>query len=245
MNRFFIDPELLQGNTVSIPDDVSAQIRKVLRLREGAEVHFLDGKGWIYKSTIHYLDEKHISAEIFDKQPGAGEPSCRITLFIALTQREKFEWILQKCTEAGVSEIVPIITERSLIRKFSEVNTKQDRWGKILKEASEQCGRTFIPRLSVPKTFHEAINAGKNYDASLFCWESEKQNTLHDILDPIRHTVKSISIMIGPEGGFSDKEVSLILEKNWNPVTLGKRIFRMETAAVISVVLTLYEINDL
>ena len=120
MNRFFISPDAVSGTSVTIPEEVSAQIRRVLRLKEGTVVQFLDNSGSLYESAIHYLDEKHPTAEVLEKRPAEGEPEVFITLFIGLTQREKFEWILQKCTEAGVSAIVPVVTERSLIRKTSD-----------------------------------------------------------------------------------------------------------------------------
>lgn len=241
MNRFFIAPELISETNITIPDDVSAQIRKVLRLKEGTQVQFLDNLGWIYTSVIHYLDEKNICAELVEKHIADTEPDCRVTLFIGLTQREKFEWILQKCTEAGVSRIVPMITERSLIRKPSDIFGKQERWNKILKEAAEQCGRGRIPTLSQPVYFQDAAGSGKETGISLFCWESEKQKTIHEALSLSHGKIQSISLMIGPEGGFSEEEASLALNNQWIPVTLGKRIYRMETAALVSVVLSLYE----
>ena len=106
MNRFFISPEAVSGTSVTIPEEVSAQIRKVLRLKEGTVVQFLDNAGHLYESAIHYLDDKHLTAEVLEKRPAEGEPEARITLFIGLTQREKFEWILQKCTEAGAARFI-------------------------------------------------------------------------------------------------------------------------------------------
>lgn len=245
MNRFFIPPELIAQTNISVPDDISAQIRKVLRLKDGAQVQFLDNLGWVYTAEIHYLDEKNISAEILDKNKADAEPDCRITLYVGLTQREKFEWILQKCTEAGVARIVPMITERSLIRKPSDIYGKKERWEKILKEASEQCGRGRIPVLSQPVFFQNAAESGNEADISLFCWESEHQKNLHEALTFSNNKIKSISLMIGPEGGFSEDEASFALNNHWIPVTLGKRIYRMETAALAAVVLSLYEVENL
>lgn len=245
MNRFFILSKLISQSDITVPDDVSAQIRKVLRLKEGTQVQFLDNLGWVYTAEIHYLDEKNISAEILEKHTADTEPDCRITLYVGLTQREKFEWILQKCTEAGVSRIVPIITERTLIRKPSDMHSKSDRWEKILKEASEQCGRGHIPVLSNPVYFKNAAESGKESDFSLFCWESEHRKTIHEALSHSKGKIQSISLMIGPEGGFSEEEASLALKNQWIPITLGKRIYRMETAAMAAVVLSLYEVENI
>lgn len=244
MNRFFIPPESISGCTVTIPNDVSSQIRKVLRLREGEIVQFLDNSGYSYESRIHYLDSKNLNGEIIDKRLADSEPSCCISLYIGLTQREKFEWILQKCTEAGVSRIIPMITERSLVRKTSDYSEKQERWKKILKEAAEQCGRGMIPEIFSPIPFSEAAVIGSDADVSVFCWESEKQKTLCEVLSPVRNTAKHVAVMIGPEGGFSEEEAAVAAGNCWIPVSLGKRIYRMETAAMAAVILSLFIIEN-
>ena len=243
MNRFFIDPGNINGSSINLPPETAHQIKKVLRLREAAGIQVLDNLGWVYECRIQYPDERNVTASVIEKHP-AEEPECFVTLFIGLTQREKFEWILQKCTEAGVSRIVPVITERTLIRKPSDFSGKQDRWTKILKEAAEQCGRGRIPELAAPLVFSGAVRSGTDSDAALFFWECEKQNTLRSVFSSSSHTFKSISLMVGPEGGFTEEEYSHAVNSGWLSVTLGKRIYRMETAAVVSVVLTLYEIEN-
>ncbi len=243
MNRFFISPDAISGTTVNVPEDISAQIRRVLRLKEDTVVCFLDNCGHLYESRIHYTDEKHLTAEIIGIKPAEGEPKVRISLYIGLTQREKFEWILQKCTEAGASRIVPMITERSLIRKASDIAGKIERWEKILKEAAEQCGRGHIPEICSAVPFAKAAEEGSRADLALFCWEEEKQKTLRHLIDPKRNSIREISLMIGPEGGFSAEEAEIARKAGWESVTLGERIYRMETAAIASVILTLYEVS--
>lgn len=243
MNRFFVSPDAIHGSTITIPEDISAQIRKVLRLKEGTIVHFLDNLGCLYESSIHYEDEKHLIAEVLEKRPAEGEPEVRITLCIGLTQREKFEWILQKCTEAGAAAVIPMVTERSLIRKTSDISGKEERWKKILKEAAEQCGRGRIPELLPAMNFLRTAETAEQSDLALFCWEEEKQRSLREIIDPKRETIRSVSLMVGPEGGFSEEEAQTARHYGWQPVTLGRRIYRMETAAVAAVILTLYELE--
>ncbi len=243
MNRFFVSSDAISGKTVSIPDDVSSQIRKVLRLKEGTAVCFLDNCGKLYESRIHYLNEKQLTAEVIEERPAEGEPDICVSLYIGLTQREKFEWILQKCTEAGASRFIPMITERSLVRKASDIAGKTERWEKILKEASEQCGRGHIPEICPAVTFAHAAEEGSKDDLALFCWEEEKQKSLRDLIEPKRDSIRRISLMIGPEGGFSEEEAETAVSRGWHPVTLGERIYRMETAAIASVILTLYEFS--
>lgn len=242
MNRFFISPENIQGNFINIPADTASQIRRVLRLREGEHVCFLDNFGNIFECEITYPDEQNIFAEIVEKRHSFGEPSCYLTLYIALTQREKFEWILQKCTEAGVCRFVPMVTERTLIRSGKDVSGKKERWNKILKEAAEQCGRGRIPELLDPVSFREAVLKA-DADLKLFFWENENQANLKTLIDPIRDTLRSAAMLIGPEGGFSADEAALAQDSGWSPCTLGKRIYRMETAAIAAPMLVLYEIE--
>ena len=244
MNRFFVEPSAISDTSVIVPSAVSSQIHRVLRLKDGEKVQFLDNSGWVYDCEIHYSENDSVSALILNKHFSDTEPNCRISLYIALTQREKFEWILQKCTEAGIARIVPMITERTLIRKASDISGKLDRWEKILKEAAEQCGRGQIPEITPAITFEKACTDGKDSDIAFFCWEAEKQNSLHEAISPIRDNASEISIMIGPEGGFSDEEAKKALQNGWKAVTLGKRIYRMETAAMAAVILTLYEIEQ-
>ena len=244
MNRFFVEPDAISGTQVTIPDETAAQIRKVLRLKEGTRVQFLDNRGWVYDSEIHYLSEKQLSAEVLEKRPAENEPDVCISLYVGLTQREKFEWMLQKCTEAGVGRVIPMVTERSLIRSTADVAAKRERWEKILKEASEQCGRGRIPVLCPAVTFPEAVRQGSSADLKLFCWEEEKQRSLREQLQALPHRPKEIAVMVGPEGGFSGEEAQSARAAGWQPVTLGKRIYRMETAALAAVMLTLYELEN-
>ena len=244
MNRFFIDPSAIQGNQVEIPTEVSRQIRKVLRLKEGTHICLLDNQGFAYESKIHYLDENSLTVSIICQRKAEGEPTIPVTLFIALTQREKFEWILQKCTEAGVCCFIPVITARSIVRNPKDVLSKMERWNKIIQEASEQCERGLVPQLKPPVFYKEAINKPLSETVKIFFWEDEDQNqTLSQLIEPQRKTISDVALFIGPEGGFSPEEAILAKDAGWNMVSLGKRIFRMETAAIAASILTLYEIE--
>ena len=136
-----------------------------------------------------------------------------------------------------------MITERSLIRKTSDAAGKTERWEKILKEAAEQCGRGCIPEICQAVPFARAAEAGSRADLALFCWEEEKQRSLRQIIEPGKENIREVSLMIGPEGGFSAEEAQLASKNGWEAVTLGERIYRMETAAMAAVILVLYEFS--
>jgi len=243
MHRFFIPDENFKTDSIFLPAETSDQIRKVLRLKDGETICLLDNRGNASEAEIEYVDGKSICAHVKRSYPVLNEPTCRITLFLSLTQREKFEWMLQKCTEAGTSVFIPIFSERSLVRNAENVIQKYPRWQKIVQEAAEQSERGIIPVLCPPMKFPDAIRTGSSDPVRLFFWEEEQNQTLQQALQPAKSGLSSASIIIGPEGGFSSQEADLAISEGWLAITMGKRIFRVETAAIASVILTLYELE--
>ena len=160
---------------------------------------------------------------------------------VALTQREKFEWILQKCCEVGVDQITPILCERSIQISASDFLKKKDRWQRILKEASEQSRRGIIPILNSPKPIQATFLDPA--PMKIIAWENEQNNRLVDVLSNQKFT--DITLMIGPEGGFSEQEVEAAQVCGWIPFSLGKRILRMETAAIVACGIILYQSGDI
>ena len=149
MHRFFLDPDRIQADKVCFNTEISRQIRRVLRLNPDDQVMVLDGRGNAYVVNLVDFRQEEITGTVCKSCRVDGEPICQVTLFVALTQREKFEWILQKCTELGVIGFTPVITERTIVRKSSSANRKTERWNNILREAAEQSRRGLIPELAV------------------------------------------------------------------------------------------------
>jgi len=175
------------------------------------------------------------------------EPGTHLTLYLCLTQREKFEWMLQKCTEVGASRFVPVVSARSLVQEGRDAEKKHLRWQRIVQEAAEQSGRGLLPTVAEPLKYSSALqDAHASHQVSLFMWEGEKQVMLRDVLqtqalsNPAR-----IAILIGPEGGFTLEEVEMARAAGLLPVSLGKRILRMETAALVAASLVLYLMGDM
>ena len=173
-------------------------------------------------------------------------------MLVALTQREKFEWILQKCTELGVTSFLPVITSRCLVHTQDETGRKTERWRTILREASEQCERSRIPELlpvqSLEKALSQATSRNNETPARAFILsEHEQQQSLRTALNQIEKqgVNKNIQLLIGPEGGFTRSELIMAVNAGFLPVSLGPRILRMETAAVAASALVLYELGGL
>jgi 16S rRNA (uracil1498-N3)-methyltransferase len=242
MNRFFLSPDLIQKDSVTFPKEIAHQISRVLRLEEGKRVQVLDGFGQEYLIELTQVEPSIVGGRVISSSLALGEPKTRIHLLVALTQREKFEWILQKCTEVGVASFTPIVTSRSLVQKTMEMEGKYPRWHKIIQEAAEQSHRGVIPMLNPVISYHQLMTTKLTTGISgLFFWEEERQIDLKIALADM--TNRDINLFVGPEGGFTPEEADQAKEAGYVSVSLGKRILRLETAAVIAPALVLYQME--
>jgi len=246
MHRFFIPPEAIRGEEVFFPPDSARQIAQVLRLRPGQQVAVLDNRGGLWVVELATVSAKETRGRILTQSVAEGEPLARVQLYLCLTQREKFEWMLQKCTEIGAAEFTPVISSRSLAQDAADVEHKLPRWNKIVQEAAEQCGRGHIPVIRPALRWEPAVHtAVSEAHLSLVLWEQEHQQPLRDALAGLPAGEARVALFIGPEGGLSEAEVQFALVKGARAVTLGKRILRMETAAVVGTALALYELGEM
>lgn len=241
MNHFFIDPQHIQESRVLFPSDVSHQVVRVLRLKMDSTVMVLDNLGHQYEVRLDKLDANQCIGEIVHTRKIETETNTRIHLMVAITQREKFEWILQKCCEVGVFKITPILSERSIQITASDFQKKKERWERILKEAAEQSRRGMIPVLNAPQPIQAAFQDPA--PIRLIAWENEQNQRLNDILK--NQNSSEISLLIGPEGGFGEPELQVAQSEGWKPFSLGKRILRMETAAIVACALILHQKGEM
>lgn len=245
MHRFFISPDQVRGPIVRFDDAQAHQMRRVLRLRPGARVLALDGAGFQYEVALEEVSDSRTTGLIAARAPATGEPRVRLALFQSLLQRDKFEWVLQKGTEIGVAAFAPVITRRSLVRDAEDVGAaKLERWRRIIKEAAEQSGRGALPALSAPIPFEAAAPEAMLNQRTLIAWEGETRRTVRDALGGLRD-VTDVALFIGPEGGYEAAEIEEATAYGAIPVTLGPRILRTETAAVVAAALALYELGDM
>jgi len=194
------------------------------------------------------VEREVVTGEIISEMPTSGEPRHHLSLYIGLTQKAKFEWILQKGTELGVSSFIPVITERSLVRETAGEARKTERWEGILREATEQCGRGRIPKIQAAVPLNRALVEGKkSHQVCLIAWEKETAGGLKENMPAELHPGQPVTVaaLIGPEGGFSEAEARSAMDHGWLPVNLGQRILRMETAAICLAALILYELGEL
>lgn len=242
MHRFFVNPEILQGNRVVLPAAQAHQIRNVLRLRVGSAILVLDNSGAEYEVVLRQVDKQQVVGEAVAKRPSPNEPTVHLTLYQTLMKRDKFEWVLQKGTEIGVSCFVPMVTQRSLVQDVDIKEGKLLRWHKIITEAAEQSRRGCLPELRPPQTLTQAL-AEHPVQPGLIAWEEEDCLTLRGVLAGGERP-SHISLFIGPEGGFAAEEVEAAQTAGLQAITLGKRILRAETAALVASALVLHHLDE-
>jgi len=243
-HRFFISPEKILDGRVIFPKDLQAQISRVLRLKPGDEVEVLDNKGETFQVKLVQEPDRSLSGEIISSRPMLTDPRVRLTLFFGLTQREKMEWILKKGTEVGISAFQPFISRRTLAQQGGSAEKHRLRWEAILREASEQSGRGRIPELFPHLKFNDALKASlASCSMVLAAWEDETDNDLKVVLGSSKPA--SIGLFCGPEGGFDPAEINLMKKAGVHFFSLGKRILRMETAAIIAPALVFYELGEM
>lgn len=247
LRRFKIDKECIRGLTAAIKDRGEiGHIRKVLRLRVGDEVILFDGEGREYHAALTTLSPREISLTLLrERSGGTAEPSLRIILGQGLLKSSKFDWLIQKATELGVSEVVPFHSLHAVPR-WEEApplaGSRQSRWEKIASEAARQCGRARVPKIHSPRPFEEML-AMKIVDATkILLWEGERTGSLKNALTS---RVSTIYALVGPEGGFSEEEARRAQEAGFQPVGLGPRVLRAETAGIAIVSLLQFVLGDL
>lgn len=244
MSRFFVDPSDVTERYIYLSDRGDLHhMKKVLRLSIGDELDVSDGTAWEYHVRIEALDEDEAKLQILDKQKFAREPRLQVTLFQGIPKAGKMEGIIQKSVELGVHSIVPVFMERTVVVDKGNFGKKQDRWQKISDEAVKQCKRGIIPEVGSAVKFSGMLDVLPNYDLILFPYENEENRTIKDCLRQITRLPETVAIIIGPEGGFSEKEARLLDEAGAERVSLGKTILRTETAGPAALAMTMYELE--
>jgi 16S rRNA (uracil1498-N3)-methyltransferase len=255
--RFFVRPEWIQEGSVQISGPLSHQISSVLRMRPGDAVIVLDNSGWEYEVELKQIDKERVIGQVAQKRLAIGEPRTKVRLYQGVMRSKRFEWVLQKGTELGIVEFVPVICDRCLMSSLDDISeARMTRWQRIILEAAEQSGRGRLPRLHSPILFPQACERTRQEGLALTLWEGEETTSLKralqsgDAMASGRPGARSrrpfsISLHVGPEGGLTPDEVQMARRYGAIPVTLGPRVLRAETAGIVAVSALLYEFGDL
>lgn len=244
MHRFFVSPDILHSERIILTGPQAHQIRDVLRMKIGDKIIVLNNSGYEYTVSLIKIDRQEVVGEVTSTKKSEGEPKVRITLYQSLLAREKFEWVLQKCTEVGVCSFVPVVTQRSIVRRTGSVTGKKiSRWQSIITEAAEQSCRGRIPILENPLNFSDVLTRFNNFDYCLIGSAQTDMPDLRSILQEKDMQLKDIAMFIGPEGGFTEAEIADARGRGAKTFSLGKRVLRTETAAIVASALVIYELD--
>lgn len=234
MRRFFFDPTLRDGDQVFLSAEESHHIAKVLRLKTGDSIEILDGLGAVFRAVITTVG-RQVEArieEIMAREVAVGKP---IRVWQAILKADKMDWVVQKCTELGVSELIPFHSSRCQGRfDRAQSHKKHQRWQRIGLEACKQCRRLHGIHIETPTDYAASLTKNcTDLPLRLLFWEEEKTTRLAGIggIDQ----ASSLDLMLGPEGGFTREEIELARRAGWRTVSLGERILRAETATLSAV----------
>lgn len=234
MPRFFISKSFINNESAVISGGDAGHISNVLRMKAGDKLLVCDGEGFDYDAEIFDISKNQINVKLINKKRCDTEPDIKIVLFQSLVKQGKMEHIIQKCTELGVFEVVPVHSKRCIAKPADKLT----RWRKIAYEAAKQSGRGIIPIIRETVTFSDAVTQMGRTETAIMPYEKERVKCLRDVLQ--NGSASEISLLIGPEGGFEPDEVALAHEKQVHIVTLGKRILRTETAAAAVIPIIMY-----
>jgi len=240
MRRFFFDPKTRRGDRVVLSKEESRHIKKVLRLGVGSAVELFDGEGRLFSGEITRMEravEAVITGTLSEQQDAKGS----VVVFQANLKSEKMDTVVQKCTELGVTTMVPFQSSRCQGKLDTSIESKKHgRWQRIGLAACKQCMRPLPMDIAQPVTFKEAIcnNPLDGKTLRIIFWEEEQKTHLGDINGI--ESADTIALLLGPEGGLSPEEVELATEHGWISVSLGQRILRAETATLTAVSIVQY-----
>ena len=229
MPRFYCSPPLPTDGFFDLPPDAAHHASRVLRLREGSRVEIFDGNGNECHGAITELTGKRVVVGKITLSNVSRESPLKTLLAQALSSSEKMDWVIQKATELGVSEIQPLDTERSVARLTAERTAKRlDHWRQVAISACEQCGRNVLPEIHAPLDIMEWLQQIKELPGSKLILLPQGAASLHRLEKPHGQVI----LLIGAEGGFTEAESDSALRCGFTPIRLGARVLRTETAAV-------------
>lgn len=245
MPRFFVAPEQVHGDKITIKDAEARHITKVLRLGPGDIITVLDGRGFLYESRIDKKDKDIVYCKVLHRDKAGGEPPLRVVLVQGIAKGDRMDTVIQKGTELGASAFLPVHCHRSVVQMDKKKGTsRRERWQRIAAEAAKQCRRGRVPDVLEPVSWRDALELIPPKAAILIPWEEASARTLKEELQALSKP-EEIYIMIGPEGGLERQEVDEAIRRGGIPVTLGPRILRTETAGPATITMVLYHWGDL
>jgi 16S rRNA (uracil1498-N3)-methyltransferase len=233
--RFFVERTHAIGDEIAIDGSDAHKIVHVLRLRDGDDVEVVDSSGQTFSASIA-VDKTNVRVRIDALLAATPQERVAIDLAQAVPKSQKMDFIIEKASELGVRAIFPLVSERTTAREIGQ--PKHERWQRLARSAAAQCGRSHVARIDPLLGFDDLLKRFPEYGVVLFAWELAPRVALREILPALLDGVRSLLLVIGPEGGFSHDEAARAAAAGARAVWLGRRILRTETAglAMLSIV---------
>ena len=240
--RFFVEGVHAVGDVVDLSGADARKMRVVLRGRTGDRVEICDSGGNTFAASL-VADDVGVAARLEERRSEAVEASREIVLYQSVPKGAKMDFVIEKATELGVARIVPVMTERTI--GAASGDAKIDRWNRLARTAAAQCGRSRVPVVDAPVRWQDVVRLVRAAgDLVLFPWELAERVALRDALPELLTQPGRIAVLIGPEGGISHEEAAVAVAAGAHPISLGPRIFRTETAAMVLISAVLYALGD-
>ncbi|SRR6266516_1309156 len=248
--RFYAPPDAFaaNGKTGTIAGDEARHLRDVLRLTIGDEVFVFDGQGREHRCVVAEVERASANFNVIEEvEPASRESPLKITLAVALLKGEKFDLVVQKTTELGITRIVPLKTIRADVRlnDSADAQRRVTRWQRIALEAAKQSGRAFVPQVAAPAEFPSWLQSHESISEQRIMFSERGGAPLLEIINDWETEPASMAALVGSEGGWSDDELQQAREIGWQIVTLGGRTLRAETAAIVVTSLLQHLFGDL
>ncbi len=237
--RFFVENAHGAGERVVVDNADAHKIRDVLRLRAGDSIEIVDSSGQIFDAVLESIDGG-VTAElraVIDSRDD--DPTIDIDVAQGIPKGQKMDFVVEKLSELGVASIFPLQSERAVVREPGD--EKVERWRRLAKTAAQQSGRRTILAVNDPVDLHDLLGRFVDYDAVLFPWEvASGKHTLRETLPAVMERARRVLVVVGPEGGFSHAEAERARDAGARVISLGRRILRTETAALVLVAILQY-----
>jgi 16S rRNA (uracil1498-N3)-methyltransferase len=241
LTRIHVDAPLATGRRHTIEGDAANHITRVLRLEPGAPLTVFDGRGGEYAARIESVRKHAVIIEVQERAPTSRESSLSLTLMQGVSRGERMDWVVQKATELGVTAIVPVLTERSVVKLDArQSERKLAHWRGIAIAACEQSGRDRIPDIVAPLALHDFLRGIDPQTTRLLLSPTGTQR-----VDDLKAPERKVVVLIGPEGGLAEIEQRAAIGAGFVAVRLGPRVLRTETAAVSALTLLQHRFGDL
>lgn len=248
MPKFFVKNEQITDNKITIIGEDVNHIKNVLRLKIDDNINVCNVDTSInYTCGIYKINSDNIECIIFNETSSNCESNVQISIFQGLPKADKMELIIQKSVELGADEITPVEMKRCVVKIDEKSKRKKiERWQKISEVAAKQSGRDIVPKINNVVNIKNICNLINKYDIVLLAYENEKDNTLKNELTKLKNKENlKIGVIIGPEGGLEEQEVEILKEAGAKVITLGNRILRTETVALVVTGIIMYELENL